>query len=61
MIDELGLDAEDSVKILGAQVRERNGELSLTHWDGRIIKGDFVVPEFTQDLLKLEILQNKII
>ena len=53
LIDELGLDAGDSVKILGAQVRERNGELSLTHWDGRIIKGDFDVPEFTQEFIKI--------
>lgn len=53
LIDELGLDAGDSVKILSAQVRERNGELSLTHWDGRIIKGDFDVPEFTQEFIKI--------
>ena len=53
LIEELGLDAGDSVKILGAQVRERNGELSLTHWDGRIIKGDFDVPEFSQEFIKI--------
>ena len=53
LIEELGLDAGDSVKILGAQVRERNGEKSLTHWDGRIIKGDFDVPEFNQEFIKI--------
>jgi replication factor A1 len=53
LIDDLELDAGDSVKILGAQVRERNGELSLTHWDGRIIKGDFDVPEFSQEFTKI--------
>ena len=53
LIDELELDAGDSVKILGAQVRERNGEKSLTHWDGRIIKGEFDVPEFSQEFTKI--------
>ena len=51
IIEELGLEDGDSVKILQAQSRKRstfNGEeeMTLTHWDGRIIKGDFDVPEF---------------
>ena len=53
LIDELELDAGDSVKILNAQVRERNGEISLSHWDGRIIKGDFDVPDFEQEFTKI--------
>lgn len=53
LIDELELDAGDSVKILNAQVQERNGEISLSHWDGRIIKGDFDVPDFEQEFTKI--------
>ena len=54
LIQELGLEDGDSVKIIQAQARQRrdmNGddEISLTHWDGRIIKGEYDVPEITQD------------
>ena len=50
LIKSLELNDGDTVKILQAQVRERNGEKSLTHWDGRIIKGDYDVPEFDFEL-----------
>lgn len=45
LIQELGLEDGDTVKILQAQARERANrdgdmEISLTHWDGRIIKED---------------------
>ncbi len=53
LIDTLELDEGDSLKILGASARERNGEISLSHWDGRIIKGDFEVPEFEDKTLKI--------
>ncbi|MDD2644139.1 MAG: OB-fold nucleic acid binding domain-containing protein [Methanobacteriaceae archaeon] len=53
LIETLGLNENDTIKILGAQVRERNGEVSLSHWDGRTIKGDFDVPEFEETLFKL--------
>ena len=54
LIEELKLEDGDAVKIIQAQARERidrdgNSEISLTHWDGRIIKGDFDVPEVTQE------------
>ena len=58
LIDDLKLHDGDTVKILQAQVRERNGELSLSHWDGRIIKGDYDVPEFSQDISKIEDLDD---
>ncbi|MBX7076347.1 MAG: replication protein A [Methanobacteriaceae archaeon] len=53
LIEALELNEGDSIKILGAQARERNGEISLSHWDGRIVKGDFDVPEFEEVILKL--------
>ncbi len=54
LIKDLGLEDGDTVKILQAQARERinrdgESEISLTHWDGRIIKGDFEAPEVVQE------------
>ncbi|WP_432645636.1 OB-fold nucleic acid binding domain-containing protein [Methanobrevibacter sp.] len=54
LINDLGLEDGDSVKIIQAQARERSNrdgesEISLTHWDGRIIKGNFDVPEVKQE------------
>ena len=54
LIKDLGLEDGDTVKILQAQARSRpnrdgEDEISLTHWDGRIIKGDYDVPEFEQE------------
>ncbi|WP_295598865.1 OB-fold nucleic acid binding domain-containing protein [uncultured Methanobrevibacter sp.] len=53
LISELELEDGDTVKILQAQARERmnrdgESEISLTHWDGRIIKGDYDLPEIVQ-------------
>ncbi|WP_407377322.1 OB-fold nucleic acid binding domain-containing protein [Methanobrevibacter sp.] len=53
LIENLKLEDGDTVKILAAQSRERvnrdgQREISLTHWDGRIIKGDYDVPEIDQ-------------
>ena len=54
LIEKLGLEDGDTVKILAAQSRERINrdglsEISLSHWDGRIIKGDYDVPEISQE------------
>ena len=54
LINDLKLEDGDTVKILAAQARERTNmdgisEISLTHWDGRIIKGDYDVPEIVQE------------
>lgn len=53
LINSLNLEEGDSLKILNASARERNGEISLSHWDGRIIKGDFEVPEYEDKILKV--------
>ncbi|WP_405298284.1 OB-fold nucleic acid binding domain-containing protein [Methanobrevibacter sp.] len=58
LIDDLNLEDGDTVKILQAQARERpnrdgENEISLTHWDGRIIKGDYDVPEIQQEFLPI--------
>lgn len=54
IINELELKEGDSIKILGAQSRVRNGEVNLTHsWIGRIIKDDFDVPEYEEEIMKI--------
>lgn len=59
LIKTLGLEDEDTVKILAAQVRQdRDGNPTLSHWDGRIIKGDFDVPDFANDITKIADVQD---
>ncbi|WP_407413263.1 OB-fold nucleic acid binding domain-containing protein [Methanobrevibacter sp.] len=58
LIKDLGLEDGDTIKILQAQARERmnrdgENEISLTHWDGRIVKGDFDVPEIKQEFSQI--------
>ena len=58
LIDALKLEDGDTVKILSAQSRERTNrdgisEISLSHWDGRIIKGEYDVPEVIQEFLPI--------
>ena len=58
LIDNLKLEDGDTVKILAAQSRERTNmdgisEISLSHWDGRIIKGDYDVPEIEQNFIPI--------
>ena len=58
LIESLGLEDGDTVKILQAQARERrtrdgSSEISLTHWDGRIIKGEYDAPEIHQEFAQI--------
>ena len=55
LISSLDLKEGDIVKILNEQSRERNGELSISHWDGRILKveGDFDIPEYEENIIKI--------
>ena len=55
LIDSLDLKEGDMVKILNEQSRERNGEISLSHWDGRILKieGDYDIPEYEENIIKI--------
>ena len=60
----MGLEDGDTVKILQAQARERpnrdgENEITLTHWDGRIVKGDFDVPEIVQEFSSIGDLSEK--
>lgn len=54
IIDSQDIQEGDSIKVLGAQSRMRNGEITLSHfWLGRIIKGDYDVPEYKESILKI--------
>ena len=55
LVSSLDLKEGDIVKILNEQARERNGEISLSHWDGRILKveGDFDLPEYKENIIKI--------
>lgn len=53
LIDSLELKEGDAVKILDTYVSEYNGTLSLSHRDGQIIKGDYDVPDFEEETIKI--------
>lgn len=53
LIESLELKEGYAVKILSAQARERDGKISLNHWDSRIIKGDYDVPDFEENFIKI--------
>ena len=54
LVEELDLKVNDSIKIIGARCRLRNNEPSLSNsWNGRIIKGDYDVPEYKEEITKL--------
>lgn len=60
LIESLDLHDGDTVKILAARSREgRDNEVTLTHWDGRIVKGDFDVPEVEHEFSKIGGLQEE--
>ncbi len=55
LIESLDLKEGDIVKILNEQSRKRNDEISLSHWDGRILKveGDYDVPEYEENIVDI--------
>lgn len=55
LISALDLKEGDIVKILNEQVRERDGEFSISHWSGRILKveGDYDLPEYSSQIIKI--------
>lgn len=54
LIDSLNLEQGDSVKILNASVGENRNEITLTHRNSKIIKGDYDLPEVeVSPLLKI--------
>jgi len=54
LIETLDLKEHDTIKILKARAQTRYDQTSLSNsWNGRIIKGDYDVPEFQEEILKI--------
>lgn len=55
LIKELDLKEGDGIKVIGARRVERNDEVSLYHpFVGRIIKGDYDLPNYSEKILKID-------
>ncbi|HIJ14962.1 MAG TPA: replication protein A [Methanosphaera sp.] len=54
LVETLDLKENDTIKIIKARAQERNGVFSLSNsWNGRIVKDDFDLPEFKQEIFKI--------
>ncbi len=54
LIETLGLQERDTIKIMKARAQMRYDKMSLSNsWNGRIIKDDYDVPEFQDEITKL--------
>ena len=54
IVEDLELKEGNSIKILGALGRTRDNEVSLSNsWVGRILKGEFDLPEYTETIQKI--------
>ena len=55
LVDTLELKENDTIKIIKARANTRYEQVSLSNsWNGRIVKGDYDLPEFKQEILKLD-------
>ena len=54
LVETLELKENDTIKIIKARAQERNGVFSLSNsWNGRIVKDDYDLPEFKQEIFKI--------
>ena len=54
LVETLELKENDTIKIIKARAQERNGIFSLSNsWNGRIVKGDYDLPEYHQEIFKI--------
>lgn len=54
LIDTLELKENDTIKIIKARAQFRYDQMSLSNsWNGRIVKGDYDVPEYHEQILKI--------
>lgn len=55
LVETLELKENDTIKIIKARANTRYEQVSLSNsWNGRIVKGDYDLPEFKQEILKLD-------
>lgn len=54
LIETLELKEHDTIKIIKARAQNRYDQVSLSNsWNGRIIKGDYDIPDFEEEILKI--------
>lgn len=54
LVETLELKENDTIKIIKARAQQRNGVFSLSNsWNGRIVKGDYDLPEYKQEIFKI--------
>ncbi|MCD7781177.1 MAG: OB-fold nucleic acid binding domain-containing protein [Methanosphaera sp.] len=54
LVETLELKENDTVKIIKARAQNRYDQISLSNsWNGRIVKGDYDLPEYTTEVLKI--------
>ncbi|RAP45654.1 MAG: hypothetical protein BZ135_05575 [Methanosphaera sp. rholeuAM6] len=54
LVETLDLKENDTIKIIKARAQERNGVFSLSNsWNGRIVKDEYDLPEFEQEIFKI--------
>lgn len=54
LIETLNLEENDTIKVLKARAQYRYNQMGLTNsWNGRIVKGDYDIPEYTPEILKI--------
>ena len=55
LVETLELKENDTIKIIKARANTRYEQVSLSNsWNGRIVKGDYDLPEFKKEILKLD-------
>lgn len=55
LVETLDLKENDTIKIIKARANTRYEQVSLSNsWNGRIVKGDYDLPEFEVKILKLD-------
>ncbi len=59
LIETLDLKENDTIKIIKARAQFRYDQMSLSNsWNGRIVKGDYDLPEYHQEILKIKDANN---
>lgn len=54
LVETLELKENDTIKIIKARAQQRNGIFSLSNsWNGRIVKGEYDLPEYHQEIQKI--------
>lgn len=60
LVETLQLKENDTIKIVKARAQERDGVFSLVNnWNGRIVKGEYDLPEYHQEIEKIGNLTEK--